>query len=324
MPRSSLPRGTRAGLLILSALLIACIASLPWTLSRPAGGGGGGAAPRAFERSDPDAALLPPTWAPARPEEQARRAESDRYFVLGSDRLGRDVFSRILLGGTISLCVGVAAALVAVAVGTLYGATAGYLGGRVDAAMMRFVDVLYGLPSVLIVVLLAVAADGIVERSGGTLSTGGSQFLNLLTLLVALAGVTWLTPARVIRGQVMSLRRQPFMEACRVLGLPLWRQFAFHLLPNLAGTIVVYATLAVPAAILSESFLSFLGIGVREPLPSWGNLVSSGLGEINLVRTRWWLIVTPCLCIALTLLSLNFVGEGVRAMLDPRGRVERA
>ena len=124
--------------------------------------------------------------------------------------------------------------------------------------------------------------------------------------------------ARVIRGQVLSLRRRPFMEATRAIGVPLHRQFVHHLLPNLAGPIMVYATLTVPAAILSESFLSFLGIGVREPLPSWGNLAADGLTELNTVRVRWWLLVCPCVFIGITLVALNFVGEALREVLDPR------
>jgi ABC-type dipeptide/oligopeptide/nickel transport system permease subunit len=126
--------------------------------------------------------------------------------------------------------------------------------------------------------------------------------------------------ARVIRGQVLSLKQQPFMEACRAIGVPLHRQFIRHLLPNLMGPIIVYATLTVPSAILSESFLSFLGIGVKEPLPSWGNLAADGLSELNIVRSRWWLIFWPCLFVGMTLLSLNFVGEGLREALDPRRR----
>jgi ABC-type dipeptide/oligopeptide/nickel transport system permease subunit len=186
---------------------------------------------------------------------------------------------------------------------------------------MRIVDILYGLPTILLVVLLAVASDGLIDRSGRDLSPGVRGMISLGTLLLAISGVSWLTMARVIRGQVLSLRQQPFMEACRATGVPLHRQFLFHLLPNLTGPIIVYATLTVPAAILSESFLSFLGIGVREPLPSWGNLASAGLSELNTVRVRWWLLFWPCLFIGITLLALNFVGESLRQVIDPRRRV---
>ena len=218
--------------------------------------------------------------------------------------------------------MGLAAAAISVIIGTLWGTIAGWTGGRIDSFMMRIVDVLFGLPSILLVVLLAVAVDGLIERLGPAsgIDPALRQFINIVTLLVAIGGVSWLTMARVIRGQVLSLKNQPFMEACRAIGVPLRRQFLRHLLPNLLGPIIVYATLTVPSAILSESFLSFLGIGVKEPLPSWGNLAASGLSELNIVRARWWLLLWPCLFIAITLLGLNFVGEGLRERFDPKGR----
>ena len=266
---------------------------------------------------------LPPAWRALDDEQRGRvgAATSAGEYVpgraLGTDALGRDMLARLLAGGVFSLTVGLAAAAVAVTLGTGWGALAGYLGGRADAAMMRFVDVLYGLPSILLVVLLAVAVDGLVARWFGSLSPAASQALGLAVLFVAIGGTGWLTMSRVIRGQVLSLRAQPFMESCRAVGVPAWRQFAMHLLPNLVGPIVVYATLAVPAAILSESFLSFLGIGVREPVPSWGNLASAGLAEVNLVDSRWWLLAAPCAMIAATLVALNFVGDSLRARFDP-------
>jgi oligopeptide transport system permease protein len=215
------------------------------------------------------------------------------------------------------MAIGLSAAAVAVVIGTLWGSLAGFAGGRSDAILMRTVDVLYGLPSILLVVLLAVAVDGIVNRVGRTLSPGASQFVALAVLLVAIGGTSWLTMSRVIRGQVLSLRAQPFMESCRAVGVPPFRQFRVHILPNLVGSMVVYATLTVPSAILSESFLSFLGIGVREPVPSWGNLASAGLSEVNLVTSRWWLLAAPCALIALTLVALNFIGDSLRARFDP-------
>ncbi|MBL9140782.1 MAG: ABC transporter permease [Phycisphaerae bacterium] len=199
----------------------------------------------------------------------------------------------------------------------MYGALSGYAGGRTDALMMRAVDVLYGLPSVLLVVLLAVGVEGLLNRMDDALSPTATQWLGLVVLLVAIGGTSWLTMSRVIRGQVLSLKSQPFMEGCRAIGVPAWRQFTLHLLPNLVGPIVVYATLAVPAAILAESFLSFLGIGVREPLPSWGNLAADGLNEVNLVVSRWWLLAFPCIFIAGTLVALNFIGDSLRARFDP-------
>jgi ABC-type dipeptide/oligopeptide/nickel transport system permease subunit len=252
---------------------------------------------------------------------------------------------------------------------------AGYAGGKLDSAMMRVVDVLYGLPYILLVVLLAVASDALVsewvsrsrvkqawmeqrvvqvEADRGkaisaanarsmlladrdlettlaaeaaeryprrNMSEGTRTFLDVATLLVAIGGVSWLTMARVIRGQVLSLKNQPFVEAARSVGSPRRRIFLRHLLPNLIGPIVVYATLAVPQAILQESFLSFLGIGVKPPLPSWGNLAADGLTELNLTRSHWWLLFFPCLLLGLTLLAMNFVGEGLREAFDPkRGR----
>ena len=280
-----------------------------------------------YEASNLSLNLLPPAWQ-SLSDGDAARVESARVSgqyipgsVLGTDRLGRDVLARLLAGGSISLLVGLSAAAIAVLVGTLYGSIAGAAGGRVDAVLMRIVDILFGLPSILLVVLLAVAVDGIVERQGADLSAVARQTINIATLLIAIGGVSWLTMARVIRGQVMALRAKPFMEACRAIGVGAPRQFTAHLLPNLVGPIAVYAALAVPAAILSESFLSFLGIGVREPLPSWGNLAADGLGELNTVDSRWWLLVAPCLAIALTLVSLNFLGDELRERFDPmRGR----
>jgi ABC-type dipeptide/oligopeptide/nickel transport system permease subunit len=312
------------GGVILAIMLLACLGSLPYTLGSPSAAPG--AAPRRYEATNLDAARLPPFWASHSPDERARldalagHSASPPRFVLGTDRLGRDLLVRLLAGGGISLVIGLAAALVAVLIGTSYGMMAGYLGGRIDATLMRAVDVLYGLPNVLLVVLLAVAVDGLLDRFGAHLGPAARQFVNVITLLLAIGGVTWLTMARVIRGQVLSLTRQPFMESCRAIGVPARRQLIVHLLPNLLGPILVYATLTVPTAILAESFLSFLGIGVKEPLPSWGNLAADGLAELNTVRSRWWMLLWPCVLIALTLLSLNFVGESLRERLDPRSR----
>ncbi|MCA9284466.1 MAG: ABC transporter permease [Phycisphaerales bacterium] len=317
---------SRCGLWLLVVLTLACVGSVPWALARVGTTEQGSARSRRYEAADLGMGLLPPRWWPLAPDDRARidRAAQDGRTVptrwLGTDRLGRDVLARCLLGGAVSLVVGTAAATIAVVIGTFYGMVAAVAGGRVDGIMMRTVDVLYGLPTILIVVLLAVAVDGVLARVGTDLASWQMQLLNGGTLLVAIGAVSWLTMARVIRGQVLSLRAQPFMEACRAIGVPARRQFFRHLLPNLVGPIVVYATLAVPAAILSESFLSFLGIGIREPLPSWGNLAADGLAELNPVRSRWWLLLWPCLLIATTLLSLNFIGEGLRERFDPRGR----
>ena len=321
---SRLGRAGRIGATVLAFVLLACVATLPWSMGSVKSGETKLAR---YEASNLALNLLPPAWQPLS-DTEASRIESARAAgqyvpgrVLGTDRLGRDVFARLLAGGSVSLLVGLSAAAIAVLVGTLYGSVAGATGGRVDAILMRLVDILFGLPSILLVVLLAVAVDGIIERRGADLSATARQAINIATLLVAIGGVSWLTMARVIRGQVLSLRAKPFMEACRAIGVGAPRQFTAHLLPNLVGPIAVYAALAVPAAILSESFLSFLGIGVREPLPSWGNMAADGLGELNTVDSRWWLLVAPCLAIALTLVSLNFLGDELRERFDPmRGR----
>lgn len=314
----------RIGLAVLLAVLAACLLTLPWSAGKVAVGAT--EIPR-YEASNLSLNLLPPAWQALDAADLARveaAAVAGQYLpgrILGTDRLGRDVLARVLAGGAVSLLVGLSAAAISVVVGTLYGAVAGAAGGRTDAVLMRIVDILFGLPSILLVVLLAVAVDGFLERKGADLPGAARQAINMATLLVAIGGVSWLTMARVIRGQVMSLRAKPFMEACRAIGVGAPRQFTRHLLPNLVGPIAVYAALAVPAAILSESFLSFLGIGVREPLPSWGNLAADGLGELNTVDSRWWLLAAPCVAIALTLVSLNFLGDELRERFDPmRGR----
>jgi oligopeptide transport system permease protein len=336
------------GAAVLGVMVLGCLLTLPYTMGRAGSAEASpGSAPRRYEAADLDAALLPPFWAPHAADERQRLRSADPGGVtprplLGTDRLGRSVLVRCLAGGGISLGVGLAAAAIAVVVGVTYGTLAGYLGGRADAVMMRVVDILYGLPYILLVVLLAVAADGLIGRAEAAivevqiarkaghavgdppgwllLVHGHRQLVNIVTLFIAIGGVSWLTMARVIRGQVLSLKGQPFMEASRAIGVPLRRQLVRHLLPNLMGPIVVYATLTVPGAILTESFLSFLGIGVQEPLPSWGNLAADGLSELNTVRVRWWLLLWPCLFIGITLLALNFVGESLREALDPKRR----
>ena len=324
----------RIGAALLGLILAACVASLPWSAGQVKSRGG--SVPR-YAAGNLDCALLapgavPPISASATPatagNAPAAGAASDpaAYVpttLLGTDRLGRDMLARVLAGGSVSMLVGISAATIAVVVGTLWGAASGWLGGRADALLMRTVDVLYGLPSMLLVVLLAVAVDGALMRLGIERTGAGSQAINVAVLVIAIGATSWLTVARVVRGQVLSLRAQPFMEAARAAGIGPWRQFSRHLLPNLVGPITVYAALAVPAAILSESFLSFLGLGIREPLPSWGNLAASGLNEVNTVRSRWWLPLWPCVLVAVALLSLNFVADAMRDRFDPmatRGR----
>ncbi len=244
----------------------------------------------------------------------AREAPSSQVSEwFGTDSLGRSILSRCLLGGAASLSIGLASAAISVFLGVTVGLLAGYHGGWVDSVLMRIVDVLYGLPYILLVILLKIGFEQ-------TLATWFSPRAgNFIVLFVAIGAVSWLTMARVVRGQVLSLRAQPFIEACKAAGLPQWRIFIKHLLPNLIGPIIVYATLIVPSAILNESFLSFLGIGIQPPVPTWGALASEGmLPALNPVNHLWWMLLFPCVLLAITLLALNFVGDGLRDIFDPK------
>ncbi len=232
----------------------------------------------------------------------------------GRDELGRPMISRCLLGGCISLGIGTAAAAIAVVLGVSVGLIAGFQGGWLDGLLMRFVDIMYGLPYILLIILFKIA----LEVPLATL-LGSPRVANLVVLFLAIGLVSWLTMARVVRGQVLSLRTLPFIEAARALGVPQWRIFLRHLLPNLVGPIIVYATLTIPQAILQESFLSFLGIGVAAPMPTWGSLAADGLTPgLNPLEPRWWLLLFPCILLVITLLSLNFLGDGLRDLLDPK------
>jgi len=329
--RMACSRRSLVGLFVLGSLVIACVASLPFTLGSAGDVGG---TPR-YKAGSLEAYLLPPFWAAHRVDESERLASLSALgtapvpappFTLGTDKLGRSLLIRSLAGGGVSIGVGVAAAAISVFIGVLWGAVAGWMGGRVDAVLMRIVDVLYGLPYILLVVLFAVAGEAVIERlqaSGSSLGETASRnqtVVELVVLLLAIGGVSWLTMSRVIRGQVLSLKSRPFIEAARASGIGPAGLFLRHLLPNLLGPIIVYATLTVPQAMLQESFLSFLGIGVKPPLPSWGNLAAEGLSELNPVRVRWWLLLFPCAFLGLTLVSLNFVGEAMRDAFDPRSR----
>lgn len=250
-------------------------------------------------------ALLTPWIAPYAYDDQSLdlgATPPSAAHWLGTDIFGRDLLTQILYGGRISLAVGFVATAVALVIGVTWGAIAGYVGGRVDAVMMRLVDILYALPFMIFIVLLMVVFGR-----------------NLLLLFLAIGAVEWLTMARIMRGQVQTLRQQEFVEAAVSLGLSpaaiIWR----HLVPNALGPIIVYTTLTIPSVMLLEAFLSFLGLGVQPPQTSWGLLISYGA---ETMEEYPWLLIFPGLALSLTLFALNFLGDGLRDALDVRGSTD--
>ncbi|WP_373291184.1 ABC transporter permease [Aquisalinus flavus] len=227
---------------------------------------------------------LPPSWS----------------HWMGTDNIGRDVLARTLIGARVSLAVGLIATFVSLVIGVIWGATAGFFGGTVDNVMMRIVDVLYSLPFVFFVIILMVVF--------GT---------SLWIMFVAIGAIEWLTMARIVRGQTLSLKEKEFVEAARAIGVKPLTIVARHIVPNLIGPVIIYVTLTIPYAILAESFLSFLGLGVQEPLTSWGVLISEGA---NGMQTAPWALLFPAGMMALTLFCFNFIGDGLRDALDPKDR----
>ncbi len=220
--------------------------------------------------------------------------------LFGTDAIGRDLFVRTLYGGRISLLVGVVATMVSLAIGITYGATSGFLGGRADNLMMRFVDILYTVPFIFLVILLMVFFGR-----------------NIVLIFVAIGAISWLDMARIVRGQTLSLKGKEFIEASRAIGVSTPAIIRRHIIPNLLGIVVVYITLTIPRVILVESFLSFLGLGVQEPSTSWGALVNEGAQEME---SAPWMLIFPGVFLALTLFCFNFIGDGLRDALDPKDR----
>jgi len=274
-------RAAMTGIIILSAIaLLAIFAPL--------------VSPYGFNEQNYDIIACAPSWWPA------EASCTVPGHVFGTDSIGRDLFVRVLFGARVSLAVGLVATLVSLLIGVLYGAVAGYLGGRIDSLMMRLVDILYSLPFVFFVIILMVMFDR-----------------NFILLFVAIGAVEWLTMARIVRGQTLSIKQKEFIEAARAAGVGPLATIIRHVIPNVVGPVMVYVTLTVPGVILTESFLSFLGLGIQEPLTSWGVLMSDGADQME---TAPWMLLFPALFMAVTLFCFNFVGDGLRDALDPKDR----
>lgn len=222
----------------------------------------------------------------------------DAVHWFGTDDLGRDLFTRTLYGARVSLAIGVLAAFVSVVIGIAYGAISGFVGGRTDYIMQRLLEILYAMPFMLFVIILMV----MVGR-------------NIYVMFIALGAIQWLSMARIVRGQVISLKRMEYVDAARAIGVSNLKIIFRHMVPNVMGPVIVYTTLTIPAVILEEAFLSFLGLGVQEPMSSWGTLINDGVAAMEVYP---WMLIFPCSTLILTLLALNFIGDGLRDALDPK------
>ncbi len=266
-------RAAFISLIVLLVITLACVVG-PWVL------------PNAYDSADWDAMSLPPSLK--------------NWHLFGTDEAGRDLLVRSLIGGRISLMVGVLATLASVTIGIAWGAVAGFIGGRVDSLMMRIVDMMYAIPYLLIAILMVTML-------------GRDFHLVVLTITV----FSWMDMARVVRGQTLSLRSKEFVEAARAIGVPTWRIIFSHIVPNLLGIVVIYATVTVPGVILTESVLSFLGLGIQEPMTSWGVLIQDGAKAMEVTP---WILLFPAGLLSVTLYCFNFIGDGLRDALDPKER----
>ncbi len=260
-------------------------------------------------------------------------ADGVHTHLCGTDVNGQDLFYRLLAGARVSLGIGVVGALVALCIGVFYGMIAGFGGGRVDAVMMRVVDAIESVPSLLLIMVFISAFDGYFKGwlDGARLWFQAHQwkmlehrmsdllpYSRVIVMVLTLGLVEWITMARIVRGQVLVLRELPFVTASRAMGQRWWRIFGKHLLPNLSTVILTYLTLTIPSVIRSESFLSFLGLGIEDPAASWGSLLKDGAQVINPLDSKWWLLVFPAALMSASLLALNFLGDGLRDAFDPK------